>query len=90
MFLRPKCLCLALGTTQLQHGFGLISFTLAGEKACWFCTSLLYQNELDQHSTARLGMMLTCFWPCLNATINCTEPYWYHADLASSGSVNGV
>ena len=67
-----------LGTARLQHIFGLISFTLAGEKEpSWFRASSLYQSELGQHGRARLGTMLAHFGHVYTATANCAEPCWH-------------
>ena len=81
-----KCTYSVLGMAQLQHGFGSILFTLAGEKVP-SCTGSM-PDRAGQHGMAWLGMMLACFGHIYTDTANCAEPCWYHAGTVSSGNVN--
>ena len=91
-----------LSMARLQHEFGSILSTLAGEKvpswagsmparfieASW--ASTFYQSELGQHGMVQLSTTLARFGHVYTTTANYTEPCWYHAGTVSSGSVNAV
>ena len=92
-FLGLKRTSSVLDMAWLQHGFGSISFTLAGEKVPNRAGSVPARvMKVSWASTAWLGsarrwhalVMLTL--PLLNRA----EPCWYHAGTVSSGSVNAV
>ena len=80
-----------LGMARLQHGFGSISFTLAGEKVPNWAGSVSARFiKASWASTARLGSPLARFGHVYTATANRVEPCWYRAGTVSSGSVNAV
>ena len=78
-----------LGMARLQHGFGSISFTLAGEKVpsrAGFVPARFIKASWA--STAWLG--LARFGHVYTATANRAEPCWYRAGSVSCGSVNAA
>ena len=90
-FLGLKRTSSVLGTARLQHGFGSVSFTLAGEKVPSRAGSVPARFiKASWASTARLGTTLARFGHVYTATANRAEPCWYRAGTVSSGSVNAV
>ena len=80
-----------LGTARLQHGFGSVSFTLAGEKVPSRAGSVPARFiKASWAGTARLGTTLARFGHVYTATANRAEPCWYCAGTVSSDSVNAV
>ena len=91
MLLGLKCTSSVLGTARLQHGYGSISFTLAGKKVLSQAGSVPARFiKASWASTTWLGTMLARFGHVYTATVNHAEPCWYRAGTVSSGSLNAV
>ena len=76
---------------RLQHGFGSILFTLAGEKVPNQAGSMPDRfMKASWASTVQLGTMLAHFVHVYTATANHAKLCWYHAGMVSSGIVNAV
>ena len=74
---------------RLQHRFGLISFTLAGEKVPSCAGSAPARFiKVSWASMAQFSTMLVHFGDVYTATANRAEPCWYHVGTVSKRRVS--